>query len=102
MGYLCRRLINLDQITAGIVEYGLGCRPHLSGRHRKSDAQAFQFFVLSLDVFYLKSGDGDAVFDQRFFESSHGWIVGIRLPQQLRTVWGFRRHYGDPTDTMAP
>lgn len=85
-----RDLVNLNQVAAGIIEHGRGGHAHVGGFHRELHTQTFQPIVFFLNTADLESRIGDPIPHESFIKRLHGWVSGVWLENQLRSIGIFR------------
>src|SRR5512146_2344453 len=72
-------LMDLDEVTACIIEDGHGCHSHVCWFHSKLHAQLFQSGILLLNVVNLECRERYLILKQRVLERFHRWVIGIWL-----------------------
>src|SRR4051812_34184434 len=87
-------LMDLDEVTAGIIEDGHGCHSHVCWLHRKLHTQLFQSGILFLNVINLKCRERYPVLKQRLFERFHCRVISVWLKKQLGAVQRLWRDNG--------
>ena len=75
-------LIDLDEVTARIIEYGHGCHSHVCWFHSELHAQLFQSGILFLNVVNLKCRERYPVRQQGLFKCLS---VNCHVAQNMRT-----------------
>src|SRR5215212_4379239 len=79
-------LMDLDEVTARIIEDGHGCHSHVCWLHRKLHTQRFQSGILFLNVVNLKCRERYPIRKQRLFERFHCRVISVCLKKPLGAV----------------
>src|SRR5215213_9404749 len=94
------RLIDLNQVAAGVRTDRERNRTLLRRLLREDDAERLQALILAGDIVNLERSGRDALLQQAFLERPANG-VGVGFQRQLDILISFRRYDGDPSELAA-